>query len=426
MRSLADWLDFQQRQHAHSIDLGLGRVREVAGRLGVLPLPCPVVLVAGTNGKGSTVAHLATQARAAGLSTGTFTSPHLVRYQERIALDGGSVDDVELIDAFERIEAARGGIPLTFFEYNTLAACLIFAQRAPALAVVEVGLGGRLDATNMLDADVAVITSIGFDHVDWLGTTLEQIGAEKAGILRAGGAAVLGSADMPRSVAEAIAAIRVDARWPGRDFQFEQTPATGPGSWRFRGRRWRFDALPHPALPGVIQYDNAAAALAALEALDERRPGLLGGLNQATVATGLERVQLAGRFQILPGRPEWIFDVAHNDPAAAVLAANLQARPIAGRTIAVVGMLADKDVEAIGRRLAPYVDEWVLCTLDGPRGLAAAALQERLLPLEALATLAADVVAGCRIARTRATDADRIVVFGSFHTVGPALEWHGL
>lgn len=426
MRSLADWLDFQQRQHAHSIDLGLGRVREVAGRLGVLPLPCPVVLVAGTNGKGSTVAHLAAQARAAGLSTGTFTSPHLVRYQERIALDGGSVDDAELIDAFERIEAARGGIPLTFFEYNALAACLIFAQRVPALAVVEVGLGGRLDATNMLDADVAVITSIGLDHVDWLGTTLEQIGAEKAGILRAGGAAVLGCADMPRSVTEAIAATRVDARWPGRDFQVEQAPAAGPGSWRFRGRRWRFDALPRPALPGAIQYDNAAAALAALEALDERRPGLLGGLNETTVAAGLVRVQLAGRFQIRPGRPEWIFDVAHNDPAAALLAANLQARPLAGRTIAVVGVLADKDVEAIGRRLAPCVDEWVLCTLDGPRGLAAAALQARLLPAGAQASLAADVVAGCRIAQARATEADRIVVFGSFHTVGPALEWHGL
>ena len=426
MRTLADWLDFQQRQHARSIDLGLERVREVARRLDLLSLPCPVVLVAGTNGKGSTVAHLAAQAGAAGLRTGTFTSPHLVRYNERIAIDGRSVGDEELIGAFERIEAARGEVPLTFFEYNALAACAIFARRAPALAVVEVGLGGRLDATNILDADVGVITSIGFDHVDWLGTTLEQIGAEKAGILHPGGIAVLGSCDMPRTVTDAIAAQRVDARWPGRDFRVEQTPEAGEGRWRFSGRRWRFDALPRPALAGAIQYDNAAAALAALEALAERRPGLLDGLDGTTIAAGLERVRLAGRFQVMPGRPEWILDVAHNPAAAVVLAANLRERPAAGRTLAVAGVLADKDVEAIGRELAPCVDEWVLCGLEGPRGLSAAALGERLLPAGARTTLAPDVAAACRIARARAGDADRIVVLGSFHTVGPALEWLGL
>jgi len=426
MRTLADWLDFQQRQHTRSIDLGLGRVREVARRLDLLPLSCPIVLVAGTNGKGSTVAHLAAQARAAGLCTGTFTSPHLVRYNERIAIDGRGVDDEELIGAFERIEAVRGEVPLTFFEYNALAACAIFAQRAPALAVVEVGLGGRLDATNILDADVAMITSIGLDHIDWLGTTLEQIGAEKAGILRPGGVAVLGSRDMPRTVADAIATHRVDARWPGRDFRVEHTPAAGEGRWCFSGCRWRFAALPRPALAGAIQYDNAAAALAALEALAERHPGLLDGLDGTTVAAGLERVRLAGRFQVLPGRPEWILDVAHNAAAAAVLAANLRERPAAGRTLAVAGVLADKDVEAIGRTLAACVDEWVLCDLDGPRGLSAAALQERLLPAGARATLARDVATACRIARAQAGDADRIVVLGSFHTVGPALEWLGL
>lgn len=424
MRSLDDWLDFQQRQHVRSIDLGLARVREVAGRLGLLAPSYPVVLVGGTNGKGSTVAHCARFARAAGLRTATFTSPHLVRYAERIAFDGVPADDAALVAAFERIEAARGEVPLTFFEYNTLAAYELFARRAPQLAVVEVGLGGRLDATNLIDADVAVITSIGLDHMDWLGSTLEQIGAEKAGILRPRGRAVLGSATMPGSVHAAIEAAAVDARWPGRDFEVRVDPGTH--EWSFVGRRWRHAGLPASALPGEIQYHNAAGALAALEALDEARPGLLADLDTSAVGRALREVRLAGRFQVVPGAPQWILDVAHNEPAAQVLAANLRARPIAGRTIAVAGILADKDVAGIGRALAACVDEWVLCGLDGPRGLDAAGLRQRLPAECAPARLAADVAAACREARALATPADRVVVLGSFHTVGPALEWLGL
>lgn len=422
-RSLDDWLEFQQRQHVQSIDLGLGRVGEVARRLQLLPLPCAVVLVAGTNGKGSTVAHVAAQARAAGLKTGTFTSPHLVRYNERIAIDGRSVDDAELVAAFGRIEAARREIPLTFFEYNALAAFELFARHAPALAVVEVGLGGRLDATNLLDAEVAVITSIGLDHQDWLGPTLEHIGAEKAGILRAGRAAVLGTTAMPRSVRAALDALGADARWPGRDFRVEFAPGEEGARWRFTGRRWRFDDLPAPAMPGAVQYHNAAAALAALEALEDARPGSLSGMDASTVAAGLGAARVAGRFQVVPGRPEWILDVAHNEPAAEVLAANLRARRTRGRTLGVVGILADKDVTAIGRVLSPCIDDWILCGLDGPRGLDAATLRERLGLPAGRVELAPDVRSGCERARARAGADDRVVVLGSFHTVGPALEW---
>jgi dihydrofolate synthase/folylpolyglutamate synthase len=423
MRTLDEWLEHQQRQHVRSIDLGLARVREVAQRLGVLPLPCPVVLVAGTNGKGSTVAHLAAFGRAAGLRTATFTSPHLVRYNERIAFDGEPVDDDSLVAAFERIEAARGPVPLTFFEYNALAAFELFTRRAPQLAIVEIGLGGRLDAANVLDADVAVITSIGLDHTEWLGPTLEHIGAEKAGILRDGGVAVLGSADMPATVRTAIESLRVDARWPGRDFQVIRDAG---GRWQYLGREWQLRDLPPSALGGAIQYANAATALAALEALSCARPQLRLAFSPAAVAEGLRAVQLAGRFQVVAGAPEWILDVSHNVPAAEILAANLSARPTAGRTIAVVGILADKDVAGIGRALAPCIDEWVLCGLDGPRGTDAAALRYRLLPECAPLSLVTDVVAACELARERARPEDRIVVLGSFHTVGPALQWLGL
>jgi len=425
MRTLDDWLEFQQRQHAHSIELGLGRVGEVAQRLGLLPAPYPVVLVAGTNGKGSTVAHLTAFARAAGLRTATFTSPHLVRYNERIRFDGAEVDDDSLVAAFDRIEAARGAVALTFFEYNTLAAFELFACRKPQLAIVEVGLGGRLDSTNLLDADVAVITSIGLDHTEWLGPTLEHIGAEKAGILRAGRPAVLGSSDMPASVRAAVAALQVEALWPGRDFKVARNDADDP-RWQFRGRRWRFRDLPPSSLDGAIQYHNAAAALAALEALSTVRPGLLDGFDAARATQGLRAVRLAGRFQVVDGAPEWILDVAHNVPAAEVLAANLRARRHAGRTIAVAGILADKDVAGIGRVLAPCIDEWVLCGIEGPRGSDAAALRERMPAECAPASLAGDVASGCALARARASAADRIVVLGSFHTVGPALQWLGL
>ena len=413
-RTLDEWLALQDVAHGQTIDLGLERVGAVARALGVDRAPHPVITVGGTNGKGSTVAFLEAILRHAGVVTGAFTSPHLVRYNERIRIDGVPVDDAELISAFEDIEAARGGTTLTFFEYNTLAALLIFARRRVGVAILEVGLGGRLDATNLIDADVAVLCSVGVDHRDWLGDTLEAIGAEKAGIFRAERPAVLGSQEMPRSVFEAIERLDARAIVAERDFSWR----TDGQRWSYTGSRTTLEGLPMPALAGEIQLRNASTALAALEAL-----GMPRALERDTVAAALRSVQLPGRFQIVPGPVEWLLDVAHNEPAAQVLAQNLAARPVAGRTIAVCGILRDKDVAAIGRTLEPSIDTWIVCSIDDARGLPAAELVERLGIASREVELAESVEAGCRKAAERARPGDRVVVFGSFHTVGPALRF---
>jgi dihydrofolate synthase/folylpolyglutamate synthase len=432
-RSLAQWLALQDAAHPKSIDLGLTRVAAVARRLGIDRPQAAVITVGGTNGKGSTAAHLEALWLASGRSVGLFTSPHFVRYNERIRIDGAEVDDAALVAAFERIEAARGPTTLTFFEYNTLAALLLFEQRRVELAVLEVGLGGRLDATNLVDADVAVVCSIGFDHRDWLGDTLEEIGAEKAGIFRAGRPAVLGAAGMPQSVYGAIERLGALPVVAERDFTWQVTCGTGDGPrWSYRGSQLRLSDLPPSALAGSIQYRNAATALAALEALarDGQRLAaarhVVAGLDARTVAAALRRVRLAGRLQIVPGPVEWILDIAHNPPAAEVLARHLAERPCRGRTLGVVGILADKDAPAIARALAPELDRWYLCTLQGPRGISAAELARRLAPLVSEPLLSGSVQAGCEAARAEARPADRIVVCGSVHTVGPALEWLGV
>lgn len=435
MRTLADWLAYQQAQHPQQIDLGLDRVGAVARRLGLLPWPLPTVIVGGTNGKGSTTAFLTALGRAAGLRTGTYNSPHLQRYNERVSVDGEPVDDATLVDAFERIEAAREGVPLTFFEYGTLAALLAFRAQRCAFVVLEVGLGGRLDATNLVDADVAVLCSVGLDHTDWLGPTREHIGREKAGIFRAGRPVVLGSDDMPASVTEALVALGCEALWPGRDFEVERDGA-GQGGWRWRGggalAGLGFDGLPAPVLPGPIQYHNAAAALAAFAALLRRRSELASAvsLDAAMVATALRTARLRGRFQRIAawpaGGPEWILDVAHNADAARVLAASLSAQPVTGRTYAVAGILQDKDAGAIGEALQGVIDGWVLCGLPGERGGDAEALRRRLPDGCRSVALAPDVEHGCGAALALAGPGDRIVVLGSFLTVGPALDWLGL
>lgn len=415
MRTLADWLALQQAAHPRHIDMGLERVASVARRLGV-ERPAPAVItVAGTNGKGSTCAHLEALLRAARSRVGLFTSPHFIRYNERIRVDGAEVGDAELIAAFERIEQARGGVSLTFFEYNALAALLIFRERAVDIAVLEVGLGGRLDATNLVDADVAVLCSVGFDHRDWLGDSLEAIGAEKAGIFRPGRPAVLGTSELPASVFARIDEIGARALVAGRDFDW----SVGAGDWSYRGLRHVFESLPPPALAGEIQYRNAATALAAVEALDEKRV-----LDGHTVSEALRSVRLAGRFQIVPGPVEWILDIAHNEPAAAVFASHLRARPCSGRTIAVVGILRDKDAEGIAGRLRPLVDQWILCSLSAePRAMSAAELGARLDLPAGDVTLADSVEEGCERARSITRPGDRVIVFGSCYAVGPALQW---
>ena len=412
-RTLEQWLTLQESVHSRSIDLGLERVAAVARTLDVERPAYRVITVGGTNGKGSTVTYLEAVLRASGVRTGLLTSPHLLRYNERIRIDGREAGDAELVDVFERIEQARGGTTLTFFEYNTLAALLLFALQGIDVAVLEVGLGGRLDATNLVAADVGVVCSVGFDHRDWLGDTLDAIGAEKAGIFRARRPAVLGTPQMPPSVYAAIAHLAATPLVAERDFSW----STGE-RWNYRGLRVRLADLPRPALQGDIQFRNAATALAAIEALD---PTL--ALQAPAVGAALQSVRLPGRFQIVPGPVEWLLDVAHNEPAADVLAANLRARPCSGRTIAVCGILQDKDAGAIGRVMAGLADEWIAVSLPGARGASARELASRLAPVISVTALADSVASGLALARAHARPSDRVLVFGSFLTVAAALEW---
>lgn len=422
--------------------MGLTRVTAVARVLGVDKPRYPVITVGGTNGKGSTVVHLDTFLRTAGVTTGMFTSPHFIRYNERIQVGGVEVTDEELVAAFDRIEQARGTTTLTFFEFNVLATLVIFADRAVDVAILEVGLGGRLDAANLVDADVAIVCSIGFDHRDYLGDTLELIGAEKAGIFRSGRPAVLGTDAMPASVYAAIAALQARPVVAGKDFSWHVEEAR-PGveaRWSYNGLLLSLRNLPPSALAGSIQYRNAATALAALEALEMMLPTIAAtpgrelsaalrdplALNEQTVTAALRTVSLPGRFQAVQvDSVEWILDIAHNEPAAAIFANHVRERPAQGRTFAVAGILGDKDAGAIARLVGPVVDHWILCGVPGPRGTSAEELAKRMALPDSRVTLAATVEAGCEVARTTAKPGDRVLVFGSFHTVGPALQWLG-
>jgi len=415
-RGLDEWLAWQEALHPRAVDLGLDRVRQVLARLEVQQGRTPVITVAGTNGKGSCVALLESVLSAAGYRVGAFTSPHLYRYNERIRVAGVEASDASLVAAFERIEAARGGISLTFFEFNTLAALLIFDTAGVDCAVLEVGLGGRLDAVNVVDADVALITSIGLDHCEWLGATTEAIGREKAGIMRPGRPAVFGSGSMPDSIRAAAGEHGARLLQSGRDFGFDVTSA----GWSWWQGSKRIEDLPPPALPGQVQYANAAAVLSVLDALDARLP-----VPREAIATGLRSVRLPGRFEVLPGKVTWIFDVAHNPDAARVLAGNLARGATPGRTIAVCGILADKDVEGIAAELRNCIDAWVLAALPGPRATTTEGLARRFSQagVEA-AGCATDVPGACELADSLSRPGDRVVVFGSFLTVGPAREWY--
>jgi dihydrofolate synthase/folylpolyglutamate synthase len=414
--TVAAWLDWQQAAHPVAIDPGLERVGSVWKRLG-LPLRAFVLTVGGTNGKGSVTACLDAILAAAGYETGLFTSPHLARYNERIRVHGREATDEALIAAFDEIDSARGGTSLTFFEWNALAALVAFARARIDVAVLEVGMGGRLDAVNVVDADVAAVVSVGLDHCEWLGDTVEEIAAEKAGIFRAGKPAIFGGRKLPRSIAAYAAAIGARLRRIGTDFDFVER-ADG---WDYVGFGSRRRELPLPALRGPAQLGNAAVALAMLESAE---PAIL--VPDEAVRAGLTAMRLPGRFQVVAGDPEWILDVAHNPQAAEVLAAGLAARPSAGRTIAVCGILGDKDVEGVVRALAPEVDRWLAVGLEGTRALTAAALASRMRRAGVEPVLAtADVAAGMAQARAEAKPGDRVVVFGSFLTVGPALAWLG-
>ncbi|MGH8175961.1 MAG: bifunctional tetrahydrofolate synthase/dihydrofolate synthase [Steroidobacter sp.] len=413
-RSLSEWLSWQETLHPSAIDLGLDRLRRTLQRLDWRSPTCPVITIGGTNGKGSSTALISAILTAAGYRVGAFTSPHLIRYQERITIAGREVSDASLIAAFERIDAARRADTLTFFEFNTLAALLVFDTAGLDVIVLEVGLGGRLDAVNVVDADIALVTSIALDHCDWLGGDVETIGREKAGIFRAGRPAVFGSRVMPASIEAAAAEIGADLMRLGREFDWTLRGAR----WNWRGRACAFQDLPPPALIGEIQYDNAASVLCVLESIGHQLP-----IDRAAIERGLAGVRVQGRFQVIGGANEWILDVAHNPAAAATLAAQLAARPTSGRTIAVCGILADKDIEGVGVAVLDEIDLWVVAGLSGGRALTAMQLTERLRRIGAnVAALADGVAAACSTAQALARPGDRIVVFGSFLTVGPALE----
>ena len=424
VRSLAEWLSYQETLHPSSIDLGLERVRAVAERLALLPLTGKTAIVGGTNGKGSTATMLAALASAHGMRVGLFTSPHLLRYQERVSVEGREASEPELIAAFERIEAARGAQSLTFFEFNTLAALWIFRARGVNCTVLEVGLGGRLDATNLVAADVAVLCSVGLDHRDWLGDTLESIGREKAGIFRRHQQVVLGSPALPATVWATLRDLACQIQIAEVDFQWH---IHADGRWNFNRRHALIDSprsldqLPAPGMTGLIQYRNAASAIAALGAL-------LGSakVEAAAVGRALEGVQLVGRHQFVGVDVQWVFDVAHNEPAAAVLAEELRRRPVHGQTIAVFGMLGDKDVAAVTACLGTLVDRWLVCTLTGPRALSGPELVQRMGALEAPLEQCGAVGAAVARAASLAQSGDRILVCGSFHVVGPALQARGL
>jgi dihydrofolate synthase / folylpolyglutamate synthase len=404
MRTLAEWLAFIERQHPQAIALGLERVKEVHARMKTR-MPCPVVTVGGTNGKGSTCALLEAILRAAGYRTGLYSSPHLVRYNERVRISGLELEDQPLCEAFDAVEKARGEIPLTYFEYGTLAAFWVFAQQKVEAAVLEVGLGGRLDAVNVLDADCAVLTSVGIDHVEYLGADRESIGHEKAGIFRPGRPAVVADPQPPQSVIEATG----NKLLLGRDFGFTSEKT----QWTYWGPRGKRAGLAHPALRGKVQLRNAAAALCALDAL-----GL--AIAMQDVRRGLAEVELPGRFQVLPGRPQVILDVAHNVEAARTLSDNLLDSGYSDQTIAVCGMLRDKDIAGVLRALAPRITRWHFASLPGPRGASADELAKAIDGVvEKFAAPAEAFVA----AKKHAREGDKIVVFGSFLTVGEVMAW---
>jgi dihydrofolate synthase/folylpolyglutamate synthase len=415
-RTLSDWLSWQETLHPSTIELGLARLEQVLRRLNWQQPAIPVIVVGGTNGKGSCVAMLDSILTVGGYRVGTFTSPHLVRYNERIRVAGFEAADAALIAAFERIDAARGATSLTFFEFNTLAALLVFEDAKLDVMVLEVGLGGRLDAVNVVDADVAVISSVALDHCEWLGNDVESIGREKAGIFRPGRVAVFGSRAMPQSVVAEANRMGAMLQRLGVDFDFEDLG----GDWHWRKGKHQISNLPVPALFGVVQFENASAVIAALVALHKRLP-----LTPETMRMGLQRVSLAGRFQIIPrGSNEWILDVAHNPAAASTLAHNLAARPCTGRTVAVCGMFADKDVAGVVANIGPRVDEWVVAGVGGARAMAPSRLAELITTSGGrVVEVSENVAAACDVAQVMLRPQDRVVVFGSFHTVGPALEW---
>lgn len=411
--SLDDWLAWLETLSPREIDLGLERVLEVLGRLG-LGRPARVVHVAGTNGKGSCAAMLEALFREAGGSVGCYTSPHLVDYNERIRVDGVPVADAEIIAAFERVEAARQGVPLTYFEYGTLAALVVFDRAGAEALVLEIGMGGRLDAVNAVEPDAGIVTNVTLDHCDWLGPDVETIAREKAGIMRGGKPLVFGSEAVPRTIVAEAERTGAELRLAGRDFDYERTG----DSWRWRGRRLSLENLSMPSLSGSVQLDNASAVLAVFEAMQ-----LDAVLAPDVVNRAFGRLAVPGRFQWVETGRRWLLDVAHNADAAGALGASLAELSDSGPVTAIIGVLADKDAAGIVDALQPQVDNWIAVTPDSPRAIAARDLAAVVAnrcnkPCLIINTPAAAL----RHVDERASRDTLVLITGSFYTVGPALQ----
>jgi dihydrofolate synthase/folylpolyglutamate synthase len=459
--TLADWLTHLESLHPKTIALGLERVAQVKQRLN-LQFDFPIITVSGTNGKGSVCAMLESMLHAAGYRVGCYTSPHLLDYNERVRIGKKQANDAELCASFARIEQVRGDIPLTYFEFGTLAAMQCFIGHKVEVAILEVGLGGRLDAVNVFDSDCAVVTSVDIDHTDYLGDTREQIAFEKAGIFRAGRVAICADADVPQAIADHAEEIGAELWRIGREFSFAKnllpSPAGGGGvggegsgnvariisiaptlsrptghplppageerqQWNYHGPSGTRNALPYPALRGTYQLNNASAALAALDALKDKLP-----VSMEAVRRGLVEVVLPGRFQVLPGSPQLILDVAHNPHAARSLAQNLASLPPCPRTFAVFAMLKDKDIAGVVRALKDSVDAWLVAGINAPRGATAAEVAS-VLATEGVTGMVREfpsIENALQHACNEASENDRIAAFGSFYTVAEVMRVRGL
>ena len=413
--SLAAWLSWLEAGRGAHIELGLERCREVAGNLGLGKPASTVITVAGTNGKGSSVALLESVWRGAGYRVGTYTSPHLVRYNERICVDGAETEDATICAAFESVESARRGVPLTYFEFGTLAALKIFEQSSLDIAILEVGLGGRLDAVNIVDSDVALIAAIGLDHEDWLGSSREKIAIEKAGIMRPRRPVICSDNEVPESILATAESIGAQAELLGVDYAFEDEET----SWTWWSGPTMLSGLPLPALEGKHQLRNAAGALKVIDALQHRHP-----VPATQIRRGLEHVVLHGRFHRVFGAFEYVLDVAHNPQAVETFVATLGALPRPARTHALIGMLNTKNHVEYLRRLLPVADTWHFASLPGSTGARAEVLRHSFHQLVRKGDCACyksvhdahtSIIAG-------ADSTDRILILGSFLTVGALMK----
>ena len=414
-KSLQEWLDWLETLHPQEIELGLERIRDVFKKQSLAPLARKVIVVAGTNGKGSTIALLEAMLLSAGYSVGSYTSPHLNHYNERVRIGGIEVSDSRLCGAFSRVECARGETSLSYFEFGTLAAFDLFSRHKLDIVLLEVGLGGRLDAVNIIDADISVITNIGIDHEEWLGSDREAIGFEKAGVMREQRVTIYGESDVPQSIRDAASKTGAQLQILGEDFNFQRKTE----HWQWTSSNGvLIDSLPPPALAGECQFTNAAVAIAVVQQL------LDFPVDAFDIIEGLETVMCRGRYEVIEDNSQCIFDVAHNPASAAALSRTLTAQSIKGQTYIVFGVMADKDIAAMVAELMDVADEWYLAAPEIPRAAEPAAVEAVCInsgiEIDALQQFASVSEATEQALRDCAEN-DRVIVCGSFYTVAEAM-----